>query len=97
MPRCAMALIHKFFLVYSMGLIVVSKQYEKSASSRVGRWSGEGSKDGPGMEVARRKMSTISHSSASDILYHFNQFVSHASRGPPKRRNVTVVTENFVR
>jgi hypothetical protein len=36
-------------------------------------------------------------STLSGLLYHFIQFVSHASRGPPKRRNVTVVTGIFVR
>jgi len=30
------------------------------------------------------------------ILYHFIQFGSHASRGPPKCRNVMVVTAIFM-
>src|SRR5258707_11371142 len=31
------------------------------------------------------------------ILYHFIKFGSHASRGPPKRRNVTEVTLIFLK
>ncbi|KAF8989803.1 hypothetical protein BDZ89DRAFT_1087358 [Hymenopellis radicata] len=30
-----------------------------------------------------------------EVLWHFDQFVSHRSQRPTKRRNVTVVTENF--